>query len=168
MSTTAKGKYGGKKFARDWVGVRVELLREITTGGTVIPAGATGLVHCTGKSAGTVYVTFDACSHCGVKARCNNVPYGDLKDIPADTYRELLSEALRVAGHSDEKWNQRFIAALKNRGLQIGPINAERDPRYPGDFAYKAPEPFSVQPGFEPPWPKGSCIVFKPTEDQHS
>jgi hypothetical protein len=67
---TTKGTWK-KILMKDLRGARVRIKHEMRNGMVAVPAGAEGIVTGTWRSG--VSVTFDACSHCGVKPRITKI-----------------------------------------------------------------------------------------------
>lgn len=70
------GKYNGMKYARDWVGQRVTLAREIGTGAAKHPAGLRGKI--VSQNARGLDFEGEPCQCCGVQPRITRLGYYDV------------------------------------------------------------------------------------------
>lgn len=68
-------KYNGMRRARDWLGKRIRLMRDISTGAAVYPKGMAGTVMDTGPS---MYVKGEPCPCCGVSMYIRKLSYFDI------------------------------------------------------------------------------------------
>ncbi|MFN8995629.1 MAG: hypothetical protein ACK5X3_18450 [Pseudomonadota bacterium] len=66
-------KYNGMKRAGDWVGQRVELVREIGNGYCLLPAGYVGTI--VSQSAAGLAFEGEPCGCCKVKPRVTRLGY---------------------------------------------------------------------------------------------
>ena len=70
-------KYNGMKFARDWVGQRVELVRPIENGNCRLPQGYVGQI--TGQTSRGLDFRGDPCKCCNVQPRVTRLSYFDVR-----------------------------------------------------------------------------------------
>lgn len=73
-------RYNGMRRARDWVGKRVEITRELSNGFCKLPAGYRGVI----KDQNNQGLTFEGepCNCCSVQPRMSRVRYHDVRLSP--------------------------------------------------------------------------------------
>ena len=80
-------------------------------------------------------------------------------DSVPEKYKRLSNECCNVAGRGDWYWNERFVSALRHRGLKLSlpVLTPLPDERYPGGYPMQAPQAYRDYPEA---WPDGAIIVW--------